>query len=132
MNYESRIDSSSEHSPTFANPLDGVDEEDRRSRKRTIIIIVVMMMIAIATWFVLHRPSKDVAADSKDQVPTVSVITPGAATVQGLINANGSLAARRELPVGAVGEGGQVRSVLVEAGQWVHAGQVPREWRRRG
>lgn len=124
MNYESRIDSSSEHSTTFANPLDGVDEEDRRSRKRTIMIIVAMMVIAIATWFVLHRPGKDAAADAKDQAPTVSVITPGAATVQGLINANGSLAARREMPVGAVGEGGQVRSVLVEAGQWVHAGQV--------
>jgi len=34
------------------------------------------------------------------------------------------LAARRELPVGVAGEGGQVASVLVEPGQWVSAGQV--------
>ncbi|WP_310532217.1 efflux RND transporter periplasmic adaptor subunit, partial [Novosphingobium sp.] len=45
-------------------------------------------------------------------------------TVEGAINVNGSLGARREMPVGVVGEGGQVRSVLVEAGDWVNAGQV--------
>jgi RND family efflux transporter MFP subunit len=44
--------------------------------------------------------------------------------VEGTISANGTLAARRELPVGVAGEGGQVVSVLVEAGQWVRQGQV--------
>lgn len=124
MNYESRIDSSSDQSPSFTNPLEGVDEEDRRSRKRTIIIFGLAALFLVAVWFILHRGDKDAASDGKDQAPTVSVITPGAATVQGLINANGSLAARREMPISAVGEGGQVRSVLVEAGQWVRAGQV--------
>ena len=42
----------------------------------------------------------------------------------GKINANGTLAARRELPVGVAGEGGQVVQVLVEPGDWVGAGQV--------
>ena len=124
MNYESRIDSSSDQSTTFANPLDEVDEEDRRSRKRTILIIVLAALFLVAVWFVMHRGGADAAGDGKDQAPTVSVITPGATTVQGLINANGSLAAKREMPVSAVGEGGQVRSVLVEAGEWVRAGQV--------
>lgn len=124
MNYESRIDSSSDQSTTYANPLDGVDDEDRRSRRRTIIIIALAGLFLVAVWFLMHRGDADAAADSKDQAPTVSVIIPGATTVQGLINANGSLAARREMPVGAVGEGGQVRQVLVEAGQWVRAGQV--------
>ncbi len=124
MNYESRIDSSSDNSTIFANPLDGVDDDDRRSRKRTIVIIVLAVLFLVAVWFFMHRGGGDSAADGKDQAPTVSVITPGAATIQGLINANGSLAARREMPVSAVGEGGQVRSVLVEAGQWVRAGQV--------
>ena len=30
----------------------------------------------------------------------------------------------REMPVGSVGEGGQVVQVLVDAGQWVRQGQV--------
>ena len=112
MNYESRIDSSSDHATTFSNPLEGVDEEDRRSRKRTVIIFGLAALFLVAVWFIMHRGGKDAEGDGKDQAPTVSVITPGATTVQGLINANGSLAARREMPVGAVGEGGQVRSVL--------------------
>ena len=44
--------------------------------------------------------------------------------MNGTINATGTLAARREMPVGVVGEGGRVISVPVEAGQWVRAGQV--------
>jgi RND family efflux transporter MFP subunit len=44
--------------------------------------------------------------------------------VEGAINATGTLAARRNLPVGVVGEGGRVVSVLVDAGEWVRQGQV--------
>jgi multidrug efflux pump subunit AcrA (membrane-fusion protein) len=40
------------------------------------------------------------------------------------INATGTLAARREIPVGVVGEGGQVARVFVDAGDWVKLGQV--------
>jgi len=43
--------------------------------------------------------------------------------VTGVIHATGTLAARREMPVGVVGEGGRVVSVLVEPGDWVRAGQ---------
>src|SRR3546814_19716253 len=51
-------------------------------------------------------------------------MVPGLQSVQTAIAANGSIAARREMPVGVVGEGGQVVSVLVEPGQWVRAGQA--------
>src|SRR3546814_6635284 len=57
-------------------------------------------------------------------VPTITVMVPGLQSVQTAIAANGSIAARREMPVGVVGEGGQVVSVLVEPGQWVRAGQA--------
>jgi HlyD family secretion protein len=52
------------------------------------------------------------------------VISPGRATVQGTVSSTGTLAARREIAVGVVGEGGRVVSVPVEAGDWVRAGQV--------
>ena len=42
----------------------------------------------------------------------------------GSLVATGTLAARREMPVGVVGEGGRVVSVPVEQGQWVRAGQI--------
>jgi RND family efflux transporter MFP subunit len=41
-----------------------------------------------------------------------------------VINVSGAIAARREMPVGSVGEGGQVVDVRVEAGDWVKQGQV--------
>jgi multidrug efflux pump subunit AcrA (membrane-fusion protein) len=40
------------------------------------------------------------------------------------VTATGSIAARRDMPVGVPGEGGQVLRVLVEPGQWVQAGQT--------
>jgi RND family efflux transporter MFP subunit len=52
------------------------------------------------------------------------VVRPGRTTVEGEITATGSLAARREMPVGVVGEGGRVVSVPVDAGDWVSQGQV--------
>ena len=49
---------------------------------------------------------------------------PGRGAIEGTITATGTIAARRSLPVGVVGEGGRVVSVNVEQGQWVNAGQV--------
>jgi HlyD family secretion protein len=65
-------------------------------------------------------------AGSKDtkEAPSVTVIVPGRQLVENIITATGTLAARRDMPVGAVGEGGLVRSVLVDAGSWVGKGQI--------
>jgi RND family efflux transporter MFP subunit len=59
-----------------------------------------------------------------EQLPAVSVIVPGRQDIAAIISATGSLSARRDMPVGIPGEGGQVERVLVEPGQWVRAGQV--------
>jgi RND family efflux transporter MFP subunit len=122
MNYESRIDADGY---TGDNPL--LDDQGQgRSKRRLIVAGVVLLLIMAAIWFMVHRAGSGAAedADKKDQAPVVSVITPGRATIEGTISATGTLAARRELPVGIAGEGGQVLSVLVEPGQWVNAGQV--------
>ncbi len=124
MNYESNIDSMRQSAESYANPLDAVDDEDRSARRKIIVVFAIIAVLVVAIWFLSHRGKAGVPVDAAGQAPVVSVLTPGKTTVQGLINANGSLAARREMPVGAVGEGGQVRAVLVESGQWVHAGQV--------
>lgn len=124
MNYDSRIDApAQDQDAAVANPLADGDEEDRRSRIRLIVIGVVVAALMIAVWFVV-RGGGDAGADKKNQAPLVSVVSPGRTTTAGMISANGSLAARRELPVGVPGEGGQVVQVLVEPGQWVGAGQV--------
>ncbi|WP_088310535.1 efflux RND transporter periplasmic adaptor subunit [Novosphingobium sp. B 225] len=127
MNYDSRIETQADGEPAdlaAINPLLEPDEEDRASRKRLWIIAAVVLVVMIAIYWMSHRGAADTDAAKKNQVPLVSVISPGSATIEGQINASGSLAARRELPVGVPGEGGQVVSVLVEPGQWVGAGQV--------
>ena len=126
MNYDSRIESSSLSGETGSyNPLLDANEDDRRSRRRMIIIGLVIAALLVGIWFFLHRGDAPAAvAGDAGQAPVVSVIAPGRAMIEGSINATGTLAARREMPVGSVGEGGQVMAVLVEPGQWVSQGQV--------
>lgn len=123
MNFDSRIDAQTRQDGDLLFE-DG--EEDRRSRRRLWIGGAVVLLALIAIWFKMHYAGADVAGadDKRKQAPVVSVIRPGRTTIEGAINATGTLAARRELPVGVAGEGGQVASVLVEPGQWVGAGQV--------
>lgn len=125
MNYNSRIDG--EARPEAAEPFDplAANEEERRSSRRNWIIGIAAALLLVALWFWLHHgQSGDLAPDQGAQVPVVTVLSPGRTTVAGNITASGTLAARREQPVGVAGEGGQVMRVLVEPGQWVRAGQA--------
>lgn len=108
------------------NPLLDHGEEDRLSKRRLIIGAVVVLLVLIGIAVAMNRGGVGAgeADKAKTLAPVVSVITPGKTTIEGTISATGSLAARRELPVGVAGEGGQVVVVLVEPGQWVRAGQV--------
>jgi len=82
------------------------------------------LLLAIAAYFVLAGGEPVPAGDDNAQAPVVTVITPGQTTVSGEIEVPGTIAARRPMPVGVAGEGGQVLRVLVDAGDWVQAGQV--------
>jgi HlyD family secretion protein len=108
--------------------MDSEGERLRRTRRRRWIIggiVAVVLIAAIAFW--ASRPSGKAGAAGEStakQAPTVSVMVPGRQTVDRVVSATGNIAARREMPVGVAGEGGQVTQVLVEPGQWVGAGQV--------
>ncbi len=121
MNYDARI----EIAETHVNPLEIADAADRRARRWTWIFAVLALLALIALWFFMHRePAGGLNQAASSQAPAVTVIAPGRSTIAGRINASGTLAARRELPVGSAGDGGQVEQVLVEPGQWVAQGQV--------
>ena len=104
--------------------LAGPDAPQGHGRRRWVIAIVVVLLVAVAAWAMFGRGHKEAAAKPVEQLPTVSVIAPGRSTVDRLIQATGTLAARREMPVGVAGEGGMITRVLVEPGTWVKAGQV--------
>lgn len=105
------------------------DDEFLQERRRKQIMIgggiVVAIIVAIILFMVLSK-GDGAAEDGANaaQVPLVSVIVPGSESVTSGITASGTLAARNPLPVGSVGEGGQVLSVRVEEGDWVSQGQV--------
>ncbi|QKG70959.1 efflux RND transporter periplasmic adaptor subunit [Erythrobacter mangrovi] len=92
-------------------------------RRRIIVIALVGLVVALAAFFALSSGG-DAVPDESAQLPTVSVVAPGRTTVEGEIVATGAIAARRDMPVGAVGEGGRVIAIPVEAGDWVRQGQV--------
>ena len=107
-----------------------VDEEvlaRRRRRKRIIIAIVAVAAVLLAAIFFFGGSGEQAESPKGkqgEQLPAVTVIVPGRQDVPALISATGSLAARRDMPVGVPGQGGQIVRVLVEPGQWVRAGQT--------
>lgn len=124
MNYDAKIDIEKEGAVAF-DPLQEPGEEDRRSTRRMWIIGAVALLVLVGLWALGHfGGSQEIGRDTVSQAPVVTVTVPGRATIVGTITATGTLAARREMPVGAVGEGGQVERVLVEPGDWVQNGQV--------
>ena len=103
----------------------------RRNRRNLIIALIALAALAVAAIFLLSGRGEQTAAPPPGagktgggQMPAVTVIVPGRQQIGRTITATGSLAARRDMPVGVPGEGGQVVRVLVEPGQWVNAGQV--------
>ena len=125
MNYDTNIAANSSHSIGSDYDLSGRSEGSGKARTIIIIALVVAALLA-AIYFLFGRGEEGAVAagDENSQAPTVTVISPGRTTIEGEITANGTIAARREMPVGVVGEGGRVVSVPVEQGQWVRAGQV--------
>jgi len=105
------------------------DGRERPSRRRLVIGIVVVALIAVAAvaYFMRGGNAEPVLTPMKgggQQVPTVTVAVPGRSAVATVVTGNGTIAARREMPVGVAGEGGMVTRVLVEPGSWVRQGQV--------
>jgi RND family efflux transporter MFP subunit len=113
-----------------------IDDAAVARRKRRALIIaaaVAVVALILAALFFTRGSSepatKTVAADKakgggRGPAPSVTVVVPGRRQVASVISASGTIAARRDMPVGIAGEGGMVVRVLVEPGQWVGAGQT--------
>lgn len=122
MNFESSIS----HQPSDMEYLTDEDIAARRKRRRLIIAGVVALVLLVAGYVIFGRGSGNGAAGgaADKQAPHITVVVPGRTSVTNMITATGSLGARREMPVGVVGEGGMVTRVWVEPGDWVRQGQA--------
>lgn len=99
------------------------EDEEASARKRKMIIIGAVAALLLAVAYLFFRGGSEPAVNSEPP-PRVTVVVPGATQVAHTISATGTLAARREMPVGVAGEGGAIARVYVDAGDWVRAGQT--------
>jgi len=124
VNYERKVDSMD----SLAGTQSFYEDADDSRRKRSwLIVALVLIALALAATYYAFTSGKGAASaegEGAAAVPNVTVVIPGRVSVEAAIAANGTIAARREMPVGVAGEGGQVVRVLVEPGQWVGAGQA--------
>ena len=125
MNYETSLKLPGHDAPALrGDAVDGDDGAQRGGRRRLWIALAIVAALALALWFLTRNNDPAAFTQQRETAAAVTVVVPGRGTVEGVINATGTLAARREMPVGVVGEGGRVVAVRVEAGDWVQAGQV--------
>ncbi len=125
MNYETTV--TADRAEGYPTDLDGETGAHTTRRRRWIIIGVIVLAVLGGIAFFVTRGGSGAsvaAGEDQSQLPVISVITPGTTTIEGEIEASGTLAARRPMPIGSVGEGGRVVSVPVDAGDWVNQGQV--------
>jgi HlyD family secretion protein len=119
MNYDTRIDSDSAQSHSDYDP----DQTPPISRRKLMIGGALAVVLVGGIYAATHRGANK-AATSSNQAPIVTVAVPGVTSVAGMINVTGALAAKHDMPVGVVGDGGTVVRVLVNAGDWVKKGQL--------
>ena len=117
MNYESTIP---------VNEISIMDDPEQRNSNRRRLIIAAAVLVALLGAYIGYHYFFGGSGDEEavSQAPMVTVMTPGKQRVTRTINATGTLAARREIPVSVVGEGGRVTQVYVDAGDWVKQGQI--------
>ncbi len=129
MNYETSItDNADAQQAGSISASAAMHDDAQQGRNKSLIIIgalVVLAVLAVLAYLAYSSSQAPATDDEGDgQLPAITVVSPGQETIQGEITATGTIAARREVPVGAVGEGGRVISVPVDAGDWVRQGQV--------
>ncbi len=131
MNYETKLTPSDMADPLvseYGTQGDAPDDSGQsKGGRRLWLVLAALVVGAIIAAFMLSGGEEEapfMADEDESTLQAVTVAVPGAGTLEGTINATGTLAARREMPVGVVGEGGRVVTVTVEAGDWVSAGQV--------
>jgi len=98
------------------------DRATKARRRRLILIFAGIFAVVIAAGIYFGRKSTPPAP--ANSAPTVTVIVPGRTAVAANVSATGTLMAKRDMPVGVAGEGGMISRVLVDAGDWVRAGET--------
>jgi HlyD family secretion protein len=131
MNVHNTVPSSADAEVYKFPPL-GADRPAGGARRwlKPGMIALVVALVGFGGWKAFG-PSGAPPAAPASNIPEVTVLMPGTTMMAEAITAPGSIAAKRDEPVGVQGEGGRITRVLVEPGQRVGAGQVLAQIDRR-
>lgn len=94
-------------------------------RTRWIAVGVGVLAVLGAIVWATHRggPAHVALADQQN-IPLISVVTPGVRSVTSNVTFTGAIFARYDMPIGNEGDTGRIVAVYVEAGDRVHKGQL--------
>jgi RND family efflux transporter MFP subunit len=94
-------------------------------RTRWIAIGVAVVAVLGAIVWATHRGgAAHVALADQQNVPLISVVTPGIRSVTSNVTFTGAIFARYDMPIGNDGDTGRIVAVYVEAGDHVQKGQL--------
>ncbi|MBS0365648.1 MAG: efflux RND transporter periplasmic adaptor subunit [Proteobacteria bacterium] len=104
-------------------------QQDGGGRRRQLLVaaaIAVALALGAAWWMKRgsNGPAATIAATDQQTRQTVSVVSPGKATVSSSVSLTGAIAARYDMPIGNEGDTGRVIGVYAEAGDKVKRGQI--------
>jgi HlyD family secretion protein len=89
-----------------------------------VVVALIAVVVAVALWRFMHPKAAPIALADQQNVPLISVVTPGLRAVTSSVTFTGAIAARYDMPIGNDGETGRIVAVYVEAGDHVERGQV--------
>ncbi|HEV3181922.1 MAG TPA: efflux RND transporter periplasmic adaptor subunit [Steroidobacteraceae bacterium] len=88
------------------------------------IAILIVALVATVLWRVMHPKAALVPLAEQQNIPLISVITPGVRPVTSTVSFTGAIAARYDMPIGNDGDTGRIVGVYAEAGDHVERGQL--------
>lgn len=124
MNYEAQVTDEREGLLSSSDEFSGRSERSGINPLFLGIIVLAVLVLGVFAYLAYTNSQAVGEEDNTDQLASITVITPGQETIEGEITATGTIAARREVQVSVVGEGGRVIAVPFDAGSWVKQGQV--------
>jgi HlyD family secretion protein len=88
------------------------------------VVALIALLVAIVLWRVMHHKTALVPLADQQNIPLISVMTPGLKAVTSNVTFTGAIAARYDMPIGNDGDTGRIVAVYVEAGDHVERGQL--------
>jgi HlyD family secretion protein len=110
-----------------ASQSPGAIEQVPTSRRKWLlpaIVALLAVLAALAIWRVMHARAAPLTLAERQNVPLISVMTPGLKPVTSSVTFTGAIAARYDMPIGNDGDTGRIVAIYVEAGDHVERGQL--------